>query len=295
MKRSALESLSRHLRSFLAITYGLLVAGTTLTGAAFAQPAPSTPSAPVLALPIEVAVVGDIACGPAIEPLPGECVDVSPLADGADLVLTLGDTTYPLGEPEEYEAFDATWGDLPILAIPGNHEYHTDDGQPFYDYFGDRTSDLGFWSVDLPGWRIYGLNSMCSVIDCGAQRRWLDGLRRDEPACTMALIHHPLRASYMGPSQENVGELYDALRRVDVILAGHAHVYERIDLEDSMLIVSGTGGRSLYEFPGGPRAGSVARYSDAYGLAHLTLWDGRYESAFVTMDGDERDRFGSAC
>lgn len=271
-----------------------IVAGLALIAWKLAPPDPTTPTVPVLTLPIQVVAVGDIACGPAIEPLEGECQDTSVLANDADLVLTLGDTTYPVGAADEWPAFDAMWGDLPLIAVPGNHEYHTDNARPFYNYFGDRTSDLGYFAVDLPGWRVYGLNSNCSEIDCEAELRWLESERANEPACTLAMIHHPLRSTYRSESLEDVGGLYEALAGVDVILAGHSHNYERIDLGASELVIVGTGGRSVYAFDGPPVQGSLVRYDDAYGVLALTLEDGGYESVFRTFEG-ERDSYSASC
>ncbi len=59
-------------------------------------------------------------------------------------VLTLGDNAYEDGTPEEFaECYDPSWGRYKARTkpTPGNHEYHTQGAEGYFDYFGDAAGD----------------------------------------------------------------------------------------------------------------------------------------------------------
>ncbi len=69
-------------------------------------------------------------------------------------VLTLGDNAYEDGTPEEFaECYDPSWGRYKARTkpTPGNHEYHTQGAEGYFDYFGDAAGDPdeGYYSYDL--------------------------------------------------------------------------------------------------------------------------------------------------
>src|SRR5688572_23879126 len=56
-------------------------------------------------------------------------------------VITLGDLAYPAGSAHDYAAcYDPTWGRVKerTRPAPGNHDYETQQGAPYYAYFGDN-------------------------------------------------------------------------------------------------------------------------------------------------------------
>ena len=72
----------------------------------------------------------------------------------------------------------------------------------------------------------------------------------------------------------------------DLVLSGHDHDYERIGPIDGMRsFIVGTGGRSLYDWPGSPGALTEVRANDTYGLLELTLGEGAYSWRFVPAGG----------
>jgi acid phosphatase type 7 len=271
------------------------------------------PLVPPSGLPIRVAAVGDLACLPG-QTSPTSCrtEDVAPLAEGADLVLLLGDVAQGYGTMAEYElGLDPAWGHLldRTVPVPGNHDYLTLGAANYYAYFGARAGDprRGYYTVDLPGWRIYALNSNCDAIGgCAAgsaQWRWLRAALRTNPGCSLAMMHHPRRASVIWgdpPYAAPAAGLYDLLIDADVplVLAGHTHIYERIVLgERTQQIITGTGGYGLHRVAATGRRtrGSVAGYDDTFGLLDLRLEDGAYSSAFVTLEGERRDEHRRHC
>ena len=119
------------------------------------------------------------------------------------------------------------------------------------------------------------LNSNCNEIGgCEAgspQEQWLRADLAAHPhKCTLAYMHHPRFSSGKHGNTDAVDALWKALAeaKVDVVLAGHDHNYERFHPQSATgapyryglrLIVVGTGGASLRPFealqPGELRAG----------------------------------------
>ena len=72
----------------------------------------------------------------------------------------------------------------------------------------------------------------------------------------------------------------------DLVLSGHDHDYERMAPVDGLRsFVIGTGGRSLYDWPGGPGPFTEVRANDTYGLLELTLGEGDYAWEFIPAAG----------
>ena len=157
--------------------------------------------------------------------------------DGIDgTVMTLGDNAYPDGSDADYAScYDPTWGHLKPRTRPvaGNHEYVTESGRPYYDYFGDAAGprSKGWYSYDQAGWHIVVLNSNVDMSTSSEQLTWLrSDLAAHPTVCAAAMWHHPRFSSgEYAPGVASVADawntLYDA--GVDVVLNGHEHYYER--------------------------------------------------------------------
>lgn len=214
-------------------------------------------------------------------------------------VFTLGDNAYPDGTSVQFATcydnyrlsdgwpiFDTTrtsyWGQVKERTLPalGNHEYHTSEAEPYFDYFSATngfkgpaapvpnepdepnqyglTPGKGYYSYDLGSWHFVVLNSNCSEVGgCSAsspQTQWLKAdLAAHSKSCTAASFHHPLFFSG-GADLLAVRPFWRVLYEegADVILNGHAHYYERFAPQDPdgnkdltygiRELVSGTGG-----------------------------------------------------
>ncbi len=261
--------------------------------------------------PERVIAVGDASCWP-IQRSERWCrmAEVAPLADGADLLLLLGDIAQDAGRADEYRhGFDPTWGHLVGRAFPvaGNHDYGTPGAAPYFAYWGDRAGEpgRGFYSVDLSGWRIYGLNSNCGHVGCGpdsAQWRWLRSRLQTDPGCSLAMFHHPYRSSvdFFEPAQAvGVEPLYRLLidARVPLVLTGHAHMYERIALGGrTEQVTAGTGGYGFHPLVADRRIeGSLAALESTFGVLELRLEDHSYASVFRSIDGRRFDPHERPC
>ena len=138
------------------------------------------------------------------------------------------------------------------------------------------------------------LNSNCEEVGgCGSgspQLRWLVADLGAHPSvCTLAYWHHPRYSSGHHGSDPLTEPFWHALAAAgaDVVLAGHDHDYERLAPIDGIRsFVVGTGGHSLYAWPGGPGAFTDLRDDTSYGLLALELGDGAYRWRFVPIPGD---------
>jgi hypothetical protein len=226
-------------------------------------------------------------------------------------VLTLGDEAYPEGSAEDFEeCYEPTWGRFEgrTKPTPGNHEYHTQGAEGYFDYFGKAAGDPdeGYYSYNLGEWHLIALNSNCGEgeIRCGpgsAQVRWLeeDLAANEGTACTLACFHHPLFTSgRYRPGIPEMKPFWEALYSAgaDVVLNGHDHNYQRFAPQDPegradpkdgiRQFVVGTGGRSHYEILD-PIANTEVYNADTYGVLKLTLHPKSYEWRFLPAAGGE--------
>jgi alkaline phosphatase len=275
-----------------------------------ALPPPQDPSVAV------VAVAGDIAeCPSGLQSQTAILVDrIAP-----DAVFTLGDTVYPNGSLDEFlDCYDATWGRFRGITRPvvGNHEYHAPHAGPFFAYFCGAAGPpfLGRTSFDVGAWHVVVLNSNCGgdadvpsstpgdFGGCGAdadQAHWLrDDLAAHPAHCTAAMWHHPRYSS--GPYGQATAMsdtwriLHDA--GADLVLSGHAHLYERFAPMDAdgnvdpargmREIVVGTGGKVPLSTIAAVATGSEAVGNQAHGVLRLELRSGGYAWHFMAVDGD---------
>ncbi|MFD0593758.1 metallophosphoesterase family protein [Catellatospora coxensis] len=153
-------------------------------------------------------------------------------------VFTLGDNAYVAGTAEQFQkCYEPHWGRHKDRTRPaiGNHDMRTDNGGPYYDYFGDAAGekDKGWYSYELNGWQVLVLNSTCDLVDCeddSDQADWLrEELESSDAKCTVAMWHHPLHLrleTRLGPRVKPFFQLlYD--HGVELVLNGHNHHYER--------------------------------------------------------------------
>jgi hypothetical protein len=287
------------------LTFDLELAGTitgptTTTTPSTTVPTTTTPEPPGGDAATLLAV-GDIArCGG------GHPAVASVLADQSGTFAPLGDIAYPDGSAQDFaQCYDPWFGEAldRTRPTPGNHEYNTPGATGYYGYFGARAGDptAGWYSYDLGDWHVVALNSECfEVGGCGPGSPMYQWLQADLAAagtpCVAAYWHRARRSSeagYVGPAY--LDPLLGLLEEhgVDVLLAGHAHTYERFARLDTAgnpsptgirHFVVGTGGHSLRAF--GPAVGgSQARSNTAPGLLRLDLGANGYSWRFLAAGG----------
>ena len=271
---------------------------------------------------------GDIAvCGTSGDEETGRLVDSLLTADSVanvvSAVFTLGDNAYPSGsggvDRDFQRCFTPSWGSPRIVSLihpaPGNHDYDSGSGAPYFEYFGPRAgpSGRGYYSYDFGGWHVVSLNSEVyfEVSDPSEAKRQEDWLRqdlKDHPSlCTLAYFHRPLFSSGTHGGAQEVRELWNIMYNagVDVVLNGHEHHYERfmpqnpggiVDTSRGIeQIIVGTGGGELRGVRRSVAGNSVFEVHGHWGVLKLTVGAGEYRSAFIGTDGRVWDTGSGRC
>ena len=219
----------------------------------------------------------------------------------AGTVFTLGDHAYAKGTAGEFSrCYEPTWGrhKARTRPTPGNHDYLTDRGRPYFEYFGAAagSDQRGYYSFELGEWHIISLNSSLPQ-NLPAQMKWLrEDLAAHAADCVLAYWHAPVFSSGPHTPDPTMHYIWSILYKAgaDVVLNGHDHIYERFAPQDDKgkpdaehgirQFIAGTGGGGVYKL------GRIARNSEvhsnsAYGVLKLTLSPGRYAWEFVPIPG----------
>ncbi len=184
------------------------------------------------------------------------------------------------------------------LAV-GNHDggiYHSDESleeiEAQLQYLGtpDRyyTSTRGpvdFFYLDSSSPGLFGEGSI-------TQLEWLDdALASSASQWKVVALHHPLYSSGRHGSTPRAHDLLEpilARRKVDLVLAGHDHHYERtVPIEGVTHIVSGAGCKTTKVRP----SSFTAAAASALEFLHVEIQDDRLLGRAVLPNGDILDRF----
>ena len=235
------------------------------------------------------------------------------LLDGlAGTILALGDNAYESGSASEFrDCYAPSWGRhrARTRPVPGNHEYRSTGAAPYYAYFGANAGPAGrgYYSFNVGGWHVVALNSNVGVGSSSAQVAWLKADLAAHPArCTLAYWHHPRFSSGEHGNHSSMQTLWQVLydARVDVVLGGHDHDYERFARQTPAgaydgtrgirQFVVGTGGRAKYAFST-PKPNSMYRYNSSSGVLRLELTSTSYRWSFITTGNTVKDPGSTTC
>lgn len=188
-----------------------------------------------------------------------------------DFLLHLGDVVYPWGRNAQYQSgffrpFAAALRNAPAYAVIGNHDAMDSAGLQLLENFrlppADITGDGRCFSFAWGPVRVIGLD--CNSDQLGgvysSDHPATEFLQRELKACSEPWVvvasHYPMRSQSRARNRGDLLlHLLPALREnhVSLYLSGHDHCYQRFGGPDRAtadglpLIVSGGGGKSLYE------------------------------------------------
>lgn len=275
-----------------------------------------------------------------------------------DAWIWLGDNAYNTGKEEEYQkyVFDVYGKDFfPNLALypsPGNHDYagkHDPTKPPYFTIFtlpmegqsgGVPSHSESYYSVDYGSLHLISLDTELrdaagnQVMDGkGDQYDWLaKDLAANRLPFTIVYFHKPpySKGSHdsdteldMKNMREKVNPVFEKYK-VDIVLAGHSHVYERtaplrghFGLNDTfdaskqvvatekspnhyivgkngqgvIYIVNGSGGKLGGREPGFPLKSAVYTNTEVGGSMIIDVTKTKLEAKWLAADGLIRDQF----
>lgn len=275
-----------------------------------------------------------------------------------DAWIWLGDNAYSNGKEEEYQArvFDIYQNDFfqntALYPAPGNHDYagkHDPSLPPYFKIFsmpfsgevgGLPSGAPSYYSVNIGQAHLVSLDTELTepsgnqVMDGkGLQFEWLErDLKANKLPWVIVYFHKPPYSkgshdsdneSDMKRMRENVNPLFEKYR-VDVVLAGHSHVYERtypmrghygvnatfdpqkhvVAKEKSsnhyvvgkegqgvIYVVNGSGGQLGGQKAEWPMKSSVYSNNKEGGSMIFDISQHRFEAQWVSSMGDVKDHF----
>jgi hypothetical protein len=233
------------------------------------------------------------------------------IAERGGNLLLAGDIAYPSGTMDQYmRCFDPELGRFKsrTWAAPGNHDYETPGAAGYFTYFGERAGPgrRGYYAIREASWQVLMLDSNLPMTRSSPQFEFARQQLTINPArCAMAVMHHPFDTSGPNgpnPHQRDLWEMMYGLG-LDVVVAGHDHLYERHAPQDSSqrsdpargirLFIAGTGGATPYH-----RARNAVNTEvllSMHGVFRLKLEPALYEWEFVDVNGTVRDRGLNVC
>lgn len=227
-------------------------------GVALTEPAPlataATPGRPDDA-PIHFVALGDTGTAGAAEKAVAQQMSAVPF----EFMLFLGDIAYESGTATQLQnAFFAIYPDflryVPAYPTLGNHERRTHQGRPYLEAFVLPEPER-YYSFD---WGDVHFVCIDTTHRDSKQLVWLDeDLKKTKQRWKIVFGHHPMYTnSLRGPEMwiRRAFAKIVTMNRVDLVLTGHEHQYERFKVANVNYVISGGGGGQLTHFWGSSHA-----------------------------------------
>lgn len=226
-----------------------------------------------------------------------------------EFIITTGDNNYPDGMPETvdenigkyFHAFISPYigefgegSDINrFFPTMGNHDWSITGGKTYFDYFtlpgNERYYDFIWGPVHL-----FAIDSDSREPDgvgrTSIQALWLkDKLAASVSPWKIVYMHHPPYSSSQDGSTDWMQWPYKEWGAT-VVLSGHSHVYERIEVDGFTYIVNGLGGGPRYDF-NDPIPGSQVRFREDYGAMLVEATLDQITFQFVTRGNQVIDTY----
>jgi len=221
----------------------------------------------------------------------------------SDFIITTGDNNYPKGEAEtidtnigyyyseyigNYKGMYGSSTKNAFFPCLGNHDWITDSAKPYLDYFTLPGNERYYDTVI--GWvHLFCIDSdphePDGVTVDSKQAMWLkDKLEKaGTDKWNVVYFHHPPYSSdSVHGSSKNMRWPFKEWG-ASVVISGHAHVYERLEVDGLPYYINGLGGASRYLF-GMPLPESKFRYNKNYGLLRCEANQSYMKIWFLSID-----------
>lgn len=194
-----------------------------------------------------------------------------------DALVTTGDNVYESGHPRFFGvAWEQPYGwvedaGIEVIASLGNHDIRTQDGRFVMELLG---MPARWYSVVIGDAEVFALDANYPTDP--EQLEWFrDALQASEARWKIAVFHHPAFSCSRHDGEPAVQRLWVPIferARVDLVLNGHDHNYQRFaELDGVTYVVTGGGGNpELYpvdDCPAGYPRRAVANDQDHHFVA----------------------------
>ncbi len=266
---------------------------------------PSLEATPTPVTPVRFAVIGDY--GRAGDDLAA----VAELIDSwqVDFIITTGDNNYPDGAPDTIDKnigqyfhsyiypYTGKYGEgadtnrfFPSL---GNHDWKWPDAQAYLDYF-TLPGNERYYEFEWDFVHLFAVDSNSDDPDGNRpdsdQAEWLKReLRASTAPWQIVYFHHaPYSSGHHGPYEKMQWD-FDAWG-TDLVISGHDHTYERLEVDGLIYLVQGLSGASRYPFIN-ILPESQMRYRGDFGALLVEVVPERLDFAFYNIRGELIDQY----
>ncbi|MFC0626277.1 discoidin domain-containing protein [Kribbella deserti] len=220
-------------------------------------------------------------------------------------VITMGDNQYSNAHYSDFTSyFDKSWGRFKSIMKPsvGNHETYS---SPAYDgyhrYFGAiaRPDGKRYYSWERGNWHFIALDS--TELTSTTQHAWLrNDLLNNTKKCVAAYYHHPRFSSGDHGDNSGAATIWGILvdNKVDLVLNGHDHHYERFVPQDKagkpnpagpLQIIGGNGGTNSLRDVHAEHEATAKTITKTHGVRKLTMTDNTFTSQLIGLNNEVLD------
>ena len=197
---------------------------------------------------------------------------------------------------------------LPIINVPGNHEYRKGIHRTLPDYWKEtfrhpQNGPIGFegstYYVDFDRLRLIAINTngLQHLYEYTRVNTWVkEAIRHADGRFVVVIMHHPVLSSGVGRQNIRIAMTFmKALHNADLVFAGHDHNYARrlpfIDLNSSpKTYLHRLSKRDARVASGLQLYASLKVYSDTLHLQTLLLDSGElYDEVFIVHHENTRE------
>lgn len=176
----------------------------------------------------------------------------------------------------------------------GNHDWRAWRAIPYRKYF-HLPGNERYYDVYLGDVHLFVLNSNKGephgISKKSRQARWLKKSMTESKAVWKIVVTH--HAPYVSDRSHGSAEwMHWPFKEwgADLVLSGHAHLYERSSLNGLTYIVNGLGGASRYDL-GHAVTGSQKRFNESFGALFIDAEQQKLHVRFVTVSNELVDEW----
>ena len=232
-----------------------------------------------------------------------------------ELIVTTGDNNYPDGEARTMDAnigqyyadfiypYKGEYGpgatENRFFPALGNHDWREETLQAYYDYFtlpgNERYYDfergpVHFFILDSDEHEPDG------ITQDSLQAAWFkEAIALSKAPWKLIFLHHPPYSSSSKYDDDEAVQWPFANWGADAVIAGHAHLYERLYYDGIPFFINGLGGRWLtipkIHYFGERDERSQVRYNKDYGAQLVTAHETCINFTFYSRSGELIDSY----